>query len=183
MKKILSGGLQLATVSFATLGVIAVLFMMVHITVEIVLRWLFNMPLPGTISIVAYYYMVIACFVPLAMLEQNNRHISVDVFTSFLPAPVQTGLRFITGILTVSVMAAMAARGWQEAVSKHKVGAAITQSDTTIPIWPTYYVVALGCGLMVLVAAAKLINQIFGEIVTLQSDGLDEVEGQVEEGV
>ncbi|MEX0283988.1 MAG: TRAP transporter small permease [Paracoccaceae bacterium] len=183
MKKILSAGLQLASVSFSSLGVIAVLLMMVHITVEIIMRWLLNTPLPGTISIVAYYYMVVACFVPLALLEQNNRHISVDVFTGMMPRPAQGGLRLLSGVLTILVMVAMTIRSWEEALSKYKVGAAITQGEATIPIWPTYFLPVVGCGMMVLVALAKLANQVFGEVVTLPSDGLDDVEGQVEEGI
>lgn len=183
MKQILSTALRLTTISFSSLGVVAVLLMMFHITLEIVLRWLFNMPLPGTISIVAYYYMVVACFVPLALLEQNGRHISVDVFTSVLPTPAQGGLRFLSGVLTILMMSALTVRSWEEALSKYKIGAAITQGEATIPIWPTYFVPVVGFAMMVLIALVKLANQVFGEVVTLPSDGLDQVEGQVEEGI
>ena len=44
--------------------------MMLHITADVVGKFVFNRPLPGTIPIVSQYYMVIAAFLPLAMVEK-----------------------------------------------------------------------------------------------------------------
>ena len=50
---------------FTTLiGGLAIALMMLHITADVVLRFLFSSPPPGTITYVSNYYMVIAAFVP-----------------------------------------------------------------------------------------------------------------------
>ena len=116
-------------------GLACVVLMMVHIVCDVLGRFLFNMPVEGTITVVSTYYMVILAFASLSGLASL---IAVVAF----------------GLLTV--------RGWGEAMDKFNSGAALQQGIVTIPIWPTYFAVPIGCGLMVLASAWKLICLIVG---------------------
>lgn len=78
--------------SMTVISGLAIAVMMVHIVLDVVLRNVFNYPLPGTITIVSYYYMAIAAFMPLAFAEQKSAHISVEVITELMPAGVQRHL-------------------------------------------------------------------------------------------
>ena len=74
----------------------AVALMMVQVTLDVAMRHLFGSPLPGTLTIVSYYYMVIAAFVPLALAEQREAHISVEFVTDLMPKGVQ---RHLAGLM------------------------------------------------------------------------------------
>ena len=75
------------------LGGLAIALMMLHVTADVVARFLFGTPIPGTITVVSHYYMIVAAFVPLAFAEQKEGHISVEVVTERLPAFVQKHLQ------------------------------------------------------------------------------------------
>ena len=47
---------------------LSVALMMVHITVDVISRYVFNYPLPGTITVVSNFYMVLVAFLPLAFV-------------------------------------------------------------------------------------------------------------------
>ena len=98
----------------------AVALMMVQVTLDVAMRHLFGSPLPGTLTIVSYYYMVIAAFVPLALAEQRDAHISVEFVTDLMPK-----------------------------------GTAEISGATKIAVWPAYFALPLGAGLMTLILALR----------------------------
>ncbi len=151
-------------------GALAIAFMMLHISADVIARFLFDTPLPGTITIVSNYYMIIAAFIPLAFAEQKEAHISVEVVTELLPAAVQKHLAGWMLLVSLSVFALLTARTWGEAVAKHAIGASTVQGDTSISIWPSYYALPLGCALMVLILGYKFLVYLTG-----QESGLDRV--------
>ena len=68
------GRLLARTTSLATLiAGIAIALMMLHVSLDVAFRYLLGAPLPGTLTIVTYYYMVIAAFVPLALWPNSAR--------------------------------------------------------------------------------------------------------------
>lgn len=85
------------------IGGLAIALMMLHITLDVASRYILNSPIPGTISIVSYYYMVIAVFIPLAFAEQKNAHISVEVVTTRLPMWMQRHLERLSFLLSATV--------------------------------------------------------------------------------
>src|SRR5690606_3309004 len=151
------------------IGGLAIALMMLHITLDIVCRFVFNTPIPGTITIVSNFYMVIAAFVPLAFAEQKDAHISVEVFTERLPGFIQRHLAGWCLLLSGIVFGLLTVRNWQEALVKQNIGASIVQGDTSIVIWPTYFFLPLGFGLMTIVLLYKFIVYLAGT-----RSGLDE---------
>ena len=143
-------------------GGLAIALMMVHITLDIVCRFIFNTPIPGTITIVSNYYMVIAAFVPLAFAEQKDAHISVEVFTERLPGFIQRHLAGWCLLLSAIVFGLLTVRNWQEAIVKMNIGASIVQGDTSIVIWPTYFFLPVGFGLMTIVLVYKFVAYLTG---------------------
>lgn len=163
--RLLSRVIDLLTV----LSGLAVALMMLHVTADVIGRYVFGVPLPGTITIVSYYYMVIAAFLPLAFVEQKSAHISVEVLTERLPLVVRKHLAGWLLVVSGAVFALLAVRTWGEAVSKYEIGAAIVQGEDSIPIWPTYFFLPVGCGLMFLVVLYKFIVYLGG-----RESGLDD---------
>ncbi|MBS3997868.1 MAG: TRAP transporter small permease [Hydrogenophaga sp.] len=147
---------------------LAIALMMLHITLDVVARNFFNYPLPGTITIVSYYYMAIAAFMPLAFAEQKQAHISVEVVTERLPPWLQKHLAGWMLLFSAAVFALLTVRSWQEAMGKYGIKASIVQGEDSLPVWPTYFVLPLGCCLMFLVVVYK-----FTVYLTRQPSGLD----------
>lgn len=158
------------------IGGLAIAFMMLHITFDVASRFLFNSPMPGTISIVSYYYMVIAVFIPLAFAEQKNAHISVEVITARLPMWMQAQLERLSLLLSITIFSLLTIRTWEEAEKKRIYGATVVQGSDSISIWITYYVLPIGCGLMAIVALYKLLNSCLGT-----KSGLDSSPAQVDD--
>ncbi|MEH6559843.1 MAG: TRAP transporter small permease [Marinobacter sp.] len=174
--------LSMVTNLMTVIGGLAIALMMLHITLDIASRYLFNSPIPGTISIVSYYYMVIAVFIPLAFAEQKNAHISVEVVTARLPMWMQRNLERLSFLLSTTVFSLLTVRTWEEAEKKRSFGASVIQGSDAIPIWITYYVLPLGCGLMSLVVFYKLMSSCLGtksglDTSTAQVDDLDANDG------
>ena len=140
------------------LGVLSVALMMIHVAADVTLRFVFLLPIPATISIVAHYYMVVVAFVPLACAERRDEHISVEVLTELFPLRARERLNFLSTVLSAGVFALLTHRSLQEAEKKREIGTFLIEQDVKLPIWPSYYLMPIGTGLMTLLLFWKLIR-------------------------
>lgn len=140
-------------------GAISVALMMIHLTVHIVSLYLFSFPLPGTYLIIANYYMVIVTFLCMGLAEYKGAHISVDFVYDAMPAGLKRVADAITLVLTVGVFSAMGWRGLESAISKTRAGSYDLEYGIKFLTWPSYYLVPVGCGLVVLVVLMKAFNR------------------------
>lgn len=150
------------------MGGVAIAFMMIHVTADVVMRYVLNRPLPGTLTVVTYYYMILATFLPLAFAERMRAHISVEVVTELLPGRVRHHLQGWMLLPTALVMGLIAWRSLDAALAARELGASQVQGATRISVWPAYFALPLGTGLM---AAVLLLR--FGSYLSGRSDGLD----------
>jgi TRAP-type C4-dicarboxylate transport system permease small subunit len=143
--------LQLSTDAATLLAGIAVAIMMVQVSIDAVMRYVFNAPLPGTISFVSHYYMLIVVFLPLAAPEWKSGHISVDIVTNQFPDWLNRHIARWTHLYGAAIYAAITYASWGEAVAKFNTSARVIDSNLSILIWPGYFMLPIGCGLMTLV--------------------------------
>jgi len=144
------------------LGAIAVFLMMAHITVDVAGRFLFRSPLPGTLVFVSNYYMVAVAFLSLAYAERRDAHISVEILAERLSMGMQSGLSFASTMLSAGIFGILAWRGLGEAQTKHAMGSFMIEQGVRIPVWPSYYLLPFGAGLMFLVLIFKLVRYLRG---------------------
>lgn len=144
------------------IGSIAVGLMMVHITADVVGKFVFFSPVPATITMVSNYYMVVVAFLPLALAERRNSHISVEVLTELFPARVQHHINGLTYVLSGAVFSLLAYRGFTDAFKKQDMGSFIMEQGTKVLIWPGHYLLPIGAALMVLVLLFKFISYLSG---------------------
>lgn len=155
--------------SASLLGALCVVLMMLHVTADVVGRYLFNAPLPGTIVVVANYYMIIIVFLAIGVAEREGAHISVDVLTDLLPKGPRAILQVFATLLTIGVTTVLMISGWSEAVKKTKMVATKEQGSQLFEIWQSYWFVPLGAALMIAVATYHLVIMLTGA-----RDGLSE---------
>ncbi len=128
-------------------GAVAVILMIVHITVDVILRNVFLMSVPATGGIVANYYMAAVSFLPVALAAKLDQHIAVDIVFNRLPQRVQVwNLQAVR--LLVAVVAGAAAYGFLlDAVQKYQLGSYVLEMNVRIPNWPGYFMLPIGFGL------------------------------------
>lgn len=169
-------GRLLARVTDFTLivGLIAVGLMMIHITIDVAGKFILNEPVPATIALVSSYYMVVIAFLPIAYAETRNSHITVEVLTELFPMRVQRNLYSWSYALSALVYGLLTYRMWGEAVRAQSNGTFIMEQSTKLLVWPSYYLLPFGCGLMTLVLTYRFILYLtgaksgLGEVPTMQ---------------
>ena len=166
-------GKTLSTLAKAAsfIGTLCVIAMMLHVTADVIGRYVFNAPIAGTIVVVANYYMVLLVFLAIGVAEEKRAHISVEFVTDMMPLRVQNGFSIFSGILTTAVIGILMVAGYKEAIKKTNIGATMEQGSKMIEIWQSYWAIPVGAGLMVLIAAYRVIVTVTG-----QRSGLNETD-------
>lgn len=144
------------------LGAVAVICMMLQMVLDVVMKNLFNEPVPATTIFVAHYYMVIVAYVPMALAEKLDRHITVDVVFRHFSANVKKWLLGVIWLLTSVICVVIAHELWFEAMKKFEVGAYIVEKGEPIIIWPAYFALPLGFALLGLVLLYRFACSVTG---------------------
>lgn len=140
------------------IALLAGLLMMLHISIDVAGRTVFNHPLSGTTEIVSAYYMVAAAYLPWAWIARNNNHIQVELFTRLLPAKVNALLEPAVQFLTIAYVSLFT---WETFIrAEHQTDAGeVWQAGTIfIPVWPSRWLLPLAGGLMVLYMLVRLVR-------------------------
>lgn len=134
----------------------AVLTMMMLLTaVDVVMRYIFRLPIPGAFELAEY---MMAFIVPLAIAycAEQNGHVSVELFFKKFPKILQKALQFLISILTLLFAALMT---WQnfiyigETYRDH-----LASSVLLIPAYPFIIPVAIGVGIYALVILLRVVH-------------------------
>ncbi|SDX18329.1 TRAP transporter small permease [Celeribacter indicus] len=143
------------------IGAIVVVLMMVHVTADVVSKFVFSRPLPGTTALVSNYYMVVVTFLCLCVVEARNGHIDVELVAEHFPQRVQRMLTALALVIGLVVFVAFTWKTFSVANDKLSVGAFETEQRVKIITWPSYYIVPVGTGLMALMILSKLLGRRF----------------------
>ena len=76
--------------------------MMVHITIDVIGRVVFNNPFDATIEVVSAYYMVAVSFLPLAYISRHEGQIIVELFTRNLRKRPMLRLELLVNVVTLA---------------------------------------------------------------------------------
>lgn len=142
---------------------ILVLLLVLHVSADVAMRYVFERPLDATILYVSAYYMVAIAFLPLGLAEEKNSHIAVELLAENFPDKVQSVLAAAALLVTAIVTGAVALRTGQEALAKFATGSYSIEAGGKIITWPPYFFLPIGFGLMALVAFWKLIARLTGQ--------------------
>lgn len=126
-----------------------VLLMAVHMTLDVVTKHFFSLPVTGTLEVVSFYYMIGIVFLPIGWLELRDRQISVDLVHDVLPSRGRRLLRLFTGLLGIGFFTVLAIRTGHDAIRSVRI-AEVAMGEATLPIWPTRLFLPLGflCGIL-----------------------------------
>lgn len=134
-----------------------ILMMMIHVTLDVLGKYLLTVPAPATIEAVQFYYMVALVFLPFAYIARGEGHIYVELFTRRLSPRMQHFLDGVMGILTLAWVVAIAIYAGGEAIATTIDGEFQETAEGTVIVWPSRWFVPLGSGIMAIAVVVKII--------------------------
>ncbi len=137
------------------IGGLLLLVMMLHVTLDVAMKYLANHPVPGTLEIVSYYYMVGAVFLPIAFVELTRGSVAVDLFYDRMPLGMQIGCMVVVLGICVTVYAGLAWITLGDALRSFNKGE-VVMGPVTVVVWPSRFVLPLSFGLGALICTWHL---------------------------
>lgn len=148
---------------------LALVLMMLHVVADVLMKFVFNLPITGTPEIVAYYYMVAAVFLALAYVELTGKHITVDLLYNHMPRRMKRAAQAISYIGSTLFFSLLAYTTWFDAVDAYRIGQ-IAMGSAAIPIWPSRFVLPLGFAAVALTSVVRLIGEVILELPSYTED-------------
>lgn len=146
-------------------GGFGIVLMMLNITLDVVLKLIWNAPIQGTVEISSYYYMVAIVMLPMAMVEYDDEQISVDLLFNYFPDWLKRTALLVTFLATAGMLSIMTWRTGQDAIRAFSFGEVVMGSREII-VWPARCMLPLGFGLAAVAAVMRAIMLLRGRPVT-----------------
>ncbi|MEQ8442568.1 MAG: TRAP transporter small permease [Alphaproteobacteria bacterium] len=149
------------------LGGVGIFLMMANVTLDVFLKFVWNLPIQGTVEISSYYYMVSIVMLPMALVELDDEHVSVDLLFPHYPIWLQQTCLVLACGAAVGILSVMAWRTGLDAIRAFNVGEVVMGSREII-VWPARCMLPLGFGLTAVAAAIRMVMAVMGKPVTKQ---------------
>jgi TRAP-type C4-dicarboxylate transport system permease small subunit len=158
-----SAAVRLVDRCILAVGAVALVLMMLHISVDVVANLVFGAPIPLTNAAVTVYYMIAVAFLPLAAGEYRGAHIGVDLVVNHLPPNARRLLDHVVQVLCAVIYSVLAIQSWQLALEKLAANAYLMEQTTRVSIWPSYFLVPVGFGLVAALITVRLVCRVLGK--------------------
>jgi TRAP-type transport system small permease protein len=122
---------------------------------NVVGRYLFGLSLLGSDE-VQVFIMVGMTFLGAAVVTRRNLHLRMDVLVGFMPVPVRVLLRIVEQLLLAALAAFVLTQSFFYARQMLRIGR--TSDMAGVPMWIPHGTVALGFGLILVIALWRLIG-------------------------
>ena len=135
-----------------------VVFMMGLTTVDVVMRYVFNSPIPGVYTLCEMLIVGIV-YLAIAYVQQQKSHVRVDVFIDRLKGPPRLAFELGTLILALVGFALMT---WQAGLLAWDawVTGDYAMGLIEYPFWPTKFAMTFGIGILCLRFVTDISNQV-----------------------
>lgn len=143
--------------ALALLGTLGIAAMLIHVTLDVVLRSTMSYSIPATLEIVTRYYMVTLALLPLAWVEHQRNMIAVEAVTDVLGERFKAWTDVLVAVISLLIYFIFMVATWTKAVEQFERGAYVMSLDFPMPVWPTYFVIPISFGLACLVCLIRLI--------------------------
>ncbi len=146
------GSIKWITRGVSYVGMFLLIPLMLLTSTEVVSRYLWNLPLPGTMEL-SSYMLSIFILLGVAYTQQVKGHVRVTMLTTRLPRRMRLSLEMITTILSIFIIAILAWQGWVVGIDEVEVSDMLR-----MPIKPFKLLVTVGGFLLTLELIMDLID-------------------------
>jgi len=142
------------------LALAAGVLMMVHVTLDVAARTLFNHPIEGTTEVVAAYYMVVVAYLPWAWVARHDRHIVAGVFQRIGTPRFDFWLEIAVKIVTIVYVSVFTYQTFFAAIARTRAGEVWLAGTMYLPVWPSRWMLPISGALMVAYLVLRVISDI-----------------------
>ncbi|MFI0474510.1 TRAP transporter small permease subunit [Halomonas sp. HMF6819] len=145
--------------SALVLAALFLILMALHVSLDVALRFFFGKSFTGTLEFVSFYYMVAVVFLPIAYVELQREHISVDVVVGRLPAGVQLAFYLFAGSLGLIYFGMLCYQSYLDAL-RATLRQETAMANFTFYLWPSRWALPAGFAAMCLAILANMIKAV-----------------------
>ncbi len=149
----------MASEAFAVCAGLALVLMMLHVTADVLGKYLFLAPIPGTSEVVASYYMIATVFLPLAYIEVQRRPIVVELFYDLLPKVLHPPLDILGTLASIAFYGFLAWQSWFIALNAYEIGETV-EGAWRVVVWPSRFLLPVGLVLASFVLMLRLVDDL-----------------------
>ena len=144
------------------LSLLAGFLMMLHVTIDVTGRYVFNRPLDGTTEIVAAYYMVMVAYAPWTWLASRDRHIVAGMFQHIGTPRFDFWLEILVKIFTAVCVSVFTYQTFLAALRQMRAGEVWLAGTMYIPVWPSRWILPVSGFFMVVYLVLRVISDVAG---------------------
>lgn len=140
---------SLAVIERAVTAVAATLSIaiMLIVTCDVALRYLFNSPLTWAYDLISLYLMAAVFFLVLGDAHRAGAHVGVDILQQRFPPAARRLSALVTDLVGLAVFCLIAWFGGLRALDAFE-SADVVAGAIPWPTWPSLALVPIGCGLI-----------------------------------
>ena len=146
------------------LALLAGFLMMVHVTIDVTGRYVFNRPLDGTTEIVAAYYMVMVAYAPWAWLASRDRHIVAGMFQHIGTPRFDFWLEIVVKVFSVLCVSVFTYQTFWAALRQTRNGEVWLAGTMYIPVWPSRWILPVSGAFMAIYLVLRVISDVAGAV-------------------
>lgn len=138
----------------------ALVMMLLHVGADVAGKYLFNRPVPGTIHVVAWYYMVAVAFLPIAYVQIRREHLMVELFTMNLSATARAWIDLFVascGALYSGLLAYLVLLDAMKATARREY---LDVSLFDLVVWPARWILPVSFALTALVFLLQVVSDL-----------------------
>tara|TARA_B110000014_G_scaffold253310_1_gene232564 strand:+ start:70 stop:666 length:597 start_codon:yes stop_codon:yes gene_type:complete len=140
------------------LSAVIILFLMVYVLLEVLMRYAFNSPLPGHLE-GAELLLPMIVFFAISYTQARNGHVGMSLVVEVLPVRFQRFINIFTLGLSILTCAVLAYFGAKQAYFAYEIND-VTMTPPYWPIWPSASIVPIGYGLLALRMSLQILQHI-----------------------
>jgi TRAP-type C4-dicarboxylate transport system permease small subunit len=140
------------------IALLAGLLMMLHVSVDVTARALYNHPLPGTSELVGGYYMVAICYLPWAWLTRHDNHIVAGVFERIGSRRFGYWEEVAVKVFMLLYVGVFCWQTGVRAVQQTVAGEVWEAAGGFVPIWPSRWLLPIASALMCIYLVLRIVR-------------------------
>lgn len=134
---------------------IVLLLMMIQIVIDVALRNVAQIAVPGTLEFTSYWWMPAIVFLALAAAQAKNEHLQVTLVTERFAPRVRRAALIISLTVTALTLVCLVWFAWRSGLDAYEINQSAVGS-IPIPIWPARLAAAVGLAAYLLQVALSL---------------------------
>ena len=157
--KVLDAIAEAISLVTAVLACITLALMAIHVSTDILVRYVTKISLGATLEIGTYYYMVSVAFLGLARAQRDGQHITVDIVAELLPRRAAEILTLGANVVFAAFVAIYLYASFLSAVANTRTGEYTIAARFLMPVWPARWILCVSLLSLLIVLIVQIVKQ------------------------